>query len=125
MKKLVLLSLGLLSVGVAARARQTRSGDGGVLRTEQVGNHLSSAEATSRHALLFFVIPLWMVAGFVDYLFHRRSRIERTSGTFESVFHMLMLTEGAAAVVPGLFFEVNALLLIVGIVALVAHTLTT
>ena len=33
--------------------------------------------------LLYGVLPLWVAAGFADYLCHRRTRIEATSGIVE------------------------------------------
>lgn len=34
-----------------------------------------------RQYLLFFILPLWMLAGLTDYVLHWRARIEDTAGT--------------------------------------------
>jgi hypothetical protein len=45
--------------------------------------------------LMYFVLPVWLVAGFADYLCHRASAIESTSGWKESLLHLLQLGEMA------------------------------
>ncbi|MGZ3585148.1 MAG: hypothetical protein ACXVCT_20590 [Ktedonobacterales bacterium] len=59
--------------------------------------------ATHRY-LLYVVLPTWLAAGFADYLFHRRTKIEQTSGPRESLIHWLMMTETGIPVLMGLFF---------------------
>lgn len=39
-----------------------------------------SHSAAAETLLLYFALPLWLLAGFADYLCHRASRIEVTSG---------------------------------------------
>lgn len=55
-----------------------------------------------------------MLAGVADYLWHRRTPIETTSETEESLTHALMITEMAPAVLSALLLEINA-----GVVALI------
>jgi hypothetical protein len=74
--------------------------------------------------LLYFLFPLWLAAGVADYLCHRRTRIEHTSGVGESALHVLQAAEIGVALVLGLFFEINALVLGIMIVAVIAHTFT-
>ena len=50
--------------------------------------------------LLYFILPLWLAAGFADYLCHRASRIETTAGYKESLIHLLMFAE-VALPLPG------------------------
>jgi hypothetical protein len=69
----------------------------------------------------FVLLPLWMVPGFGDYLCHRASKIERTSGTHESLTHMLMISSTGAGIAAGMFFEVNELVLAIMIASAVAH----
>jgi hypothetical protein len=38
--------------------------------------------------LMYFVLPVWLAAGFADNLCHRDSHIEATSGWRESVLHL-------------------------------------
>ena len=61
------------------------------------------------------------MAGLVDYWLHRRTRIEATSGTKESLLHALQLGEAGIATVAGLFFDINSLILLIMIVAFLAH----
>lgn len=79
----------------------------------------------ARLALMYFVMPVWLVVGFADYLCHRASHIERTSGPKESVLHLLLLAEMGVPVALALFFEINALIIAVMIVAFVLHEATT
>ena len=74
--------------------------------------------------LMYFVLPLWLAAGFADYLCHRASSIETTSGPKESLLHLLQFAEMAVPTLAAIFLEVNALVLLVMIVSLVLHQLT-
>lgn len=74
--------------------------------------------------LVWVVLPLWAVAGFLDYLCHRRSHIERATGTRESLIHWLMLAEVTLPLGLAVFFRINALVLAVLIVCLVLHEIT-
>jgi hypothetical protein len=63
---------------------------------------------TATWFLMYAVLPLFIVAGFVDWLCHRSTEIEITSGLRENLVHWLMFGQigsGAAAV---MLFEVNA-----------------
>src|SRR3954466_12313467 len=74
--------------------------------------------------LLCFILPLWLAAGFADYLCHRASRIEMTSGYKESLIHLLMFSEVAVPLLAAIFFEINALVIALMIAGFVAHQLT-
>jgi hypothetical protein len=56
---------------------------------------------------------------------HRASRIERTSGARESRLHFLLHLEIAVPITLALFFEINALLFTIMIVAVLAHFATS
>lgn len=60
----------------------------------------------------------------LDYLWHRKTRIETTTGPEESWLHLLMLAEAAPVALAPLLFEINAggLLLMTG--AFAAHEAT-
>jgi hypothetical protein len=75
--------------------------------------------------ILGFLLPLWLVFGFADWVCHRRSVIAKTSGWRESALHLLLVAEAACAALPLLFFEINALILGISLVAYLAHELTT
>jgi len=65
----------------------------------------AEAEVT-RTVLMYFVLPLWLVAGFGDYLCHRASHIATTSGFKESLIHLIMLGEISIAVTAAMAFPV-------------------
>src|SRR5690349_17776061 len=77
-----------------------------------------------RYYLLYFILPLWILAGMTDYFLHKRTRIENTSGTKESILHLLQLTEAGVPVVLGLLFDINALIMAVMLGAVVLHEAT-
>jgi hypothetical protein len=68
-------------------------------------------------AILYFVLPLWLVAGFADWLCHRASRIEQTTGVKEALIHLLMFAEIGVGLLAGIFLDVNAgvFLLLLGV----------
>ena len=71
--------------------------------------------------LLYFILPLWLAAGFADYLCHRRSGIEHTSGYRESLIHLLLFAEVGIPLLAAIFFEINALVILMIIAAFIAH----
>ncbi len=84
----------------------------------------ADTERITRALLVYAVLPIWLAAGFLDYLQHRRTRIEQTAGTHESVVHALMMLEAALPSLLGLFMEVNAGVLLLAVGALLAHEAT-
>jgi len=42
---------------------------------------------------MYIVLPFWLAAGLADYLCHRASHIENTSGWKQSVLHPLQFSE--------------------------------
>ncbi len=74
--------------------------------------------------LMYGLVPLWLLAGLGDWACHRRERIERNAGTYESALHLLMLAEVGVPVLLALFFEINALALAIMMVAVVVHAAT-
>lgn len=74
--------------------------------------------------ILFFLLPLWLLAGFGDWLCHRRTDISKTSGAKESLLHLLMLAEIGIPILAGLLLEINALVLGVMLVGLLTHEAT-
>jgi hypothetical protein len=83
----------------------------------------TEAEVT-RAVLMYFVLPLWLVAGFADYLCHRASHIATTSGAKESLIHLFMLAEIGVAVTAAMAFEINAAVILLMIAIWVAHEVT-
>lgn len=74
--------------------------------------------------LLYFILPVWIAAGFGDYVSHRRTDIARTSGSRESILHLVMVLEIGLPLLLALIFEINALILAIMLVALVVHEVT-
>jgi hypothetical protein len=74
--------------------------------------------------LLWFVLPLWLLAGFGDYLCHRHTRIEATSGPRESVLHLVQFLQIFIPVLIGLLFRINLLVLTCLAAAWLLHTAT-
>jgi hypothetical protein len=81
------------------------------------------AEVT-RSVLMYFVLPLWLLAGFADYLCHRASHIATTSGPKESLIHLLMLAEIAIAVIAAMSFEINAAIILLMVIVWATHEAT-
>ena len=77
-----------------------------------------------RSMLMYFILPLWLAAGFADWLCHRASNIATTSGPKESLLHLLQFAEMAVPVLAALFLEINALIIAIMIVCLVLHEAT-
>ena len=74
--------------------------------------------------LMYLILPLWLAAGFSDYLCHRAAHIERTSGWPESVLHLLEMAEMAIPVMAALFLEINAAVILLMIVCFLLHQAT-
>jgi hypothetical protein len=70
-------------------------------------------------------MPIWLIAGFADYLLHRRSKIETTSGTHESLIHLLMMTETGIPILMGLLLEINSSVILLSMLSLIMHELTS
>ena len=81
-------------------------------------------ESIAQSALMFFLLPLWVAAGFADWLCHRRADIEHTAGLKESLIHVLMFVEIGVPLLGALFLEINALVLGLMVLAFVLHEAT-
>lgn len=82
--------------------------------------NITSLEAV----LLFGILPTWIAAGFADWACHRATRIERTTGSRESLLHLAMLVEVGIPLLAALFLEVNALVFALMVFAFIAHEAT-
>lgn len=78
----------------------------------------------TQNVLMYFVLPLWLAAGFADWLCHRASNIATTSGAKESVIHLIMFAEMAIPVTAAIALEINALIIAVMIVCFILHEAT-
>jgi hypothetical protein len=91
--------------------------------TAATGTSVDVGEATTRY-LLYGLLPSWFVPGIADWAMHRRTRIEDTAGTKESLIHALMMAEVGIPVAFTLRYEVNPLLLSVQLAGAAAHEAT-
>ena len=74
--------------------------------------------------ILYCVFPLWIACGFLDYLCHRKSKIERNSGLHESIVHMIMFIEVGIPIFLGALFEINTLIIWLMFFVFVIHEIT-
>jgi hypothetical protein len=84
-----------------------------------------SPQQAAQLLLMYVVVPLWIAAGLADWLCHRRTRIESTSGLVENIFHWVLLAEGGVALVATALLQPNAAVLLLVFGAFLAHELTT
>ncbi|MCX5330243.1 MULTISPECIES: diguanylate cyclase [unclassified Streptomyces] len=91
-------------------------------------------EVTTRY-LLYGLLPSWFVPGLADWMMHRRTRIEGTAGTKESVIlphcsksvggaPTLMMAEVGIPIAAALRYEVNPALLAVRLGGAAVHEAT-
>ena len=83
---------------------------------------MSTFAASAATALLAFVVlPLWFAAGLADYFCHRATKIESTSGTTESVLHLIQFALVGVPVSLALFLDINAGYFVMAMVFVVLH----
>lgn len=71
--------------------------------------------------ILYGLLPLWGISGFIDWCCHRATRIEHTSGLKESLIHSLMGIQLGIPIILCLVFEVNVLILLICVLAWLSH----
>ena len=71
--------------------------------------------------ILYGLLPLCGITGFIDWCCHRATRIEHTSGVRESLVHSLMGIQLGVPIVLCLLFYVNVMILLICLVAFVCH----
>ncbi|HYH38855.1 MAG TPA: hypothetical protein VD860_11585 [Azospirillum sp.] len=137
-----------LGVGAAAlfrrREQRTRAAEGMRRAAQAAGGYLSryrmDTEAGAEHwrqpdgsvdvaqvtrdFLMFFVVPLWITSGVADYLCHRATDIEHTTGSYESLLHLAMLAEMGVPTLAALFLEITSPVLAMMIASFVLHEAT-
>ncbi|MFF9114921.1 diguanylate cyclase [Streptomyces massasporeus] len=92
-------------------------------RLGATGVTVDVGDATTRY-LLYGLLPSWFVPGVADWVMHRRTRIEDTAGTKESLIHSLMMAEVGIPIALTLRYEVNPLLLSVQLGGAAVHEAT-
>jgi hypothetical protein len=73
---------------------------------------------------MYSVIPIWFAAGIADWICHRKTHIEKTSGIKESFIHLIMFAEAGIPLLAALFFEINALVIALMIGMFLIHEAT-
>ena len=84
----------------------------------------ASTRELLQNVLLYVLLPVWMAAGFCDWICHRVLKMEQTAGLKESLLHLLMLAELGPCLLLVLLCEVNALVLSLLVLACIAHEIT-
>lgn len=97
------------------------AGKGPAERASRDGDEPTDEELALRRYMLYFLLPLWFVPGLADWWWHRRTHIERTSGTHESLTHSLMMGAIGTPMLCGLLFDINALVLVIMMGGYVVH----
>lgn len=128
MKKVIILLLSA-AAGVLffARWRRRETEKEPALFKPDAGELTSIAqtkELAMRRYVTYFLLPMWVVPGVLDHLWHRRTKIETTSGLGESLIHSLMMAQVGIPMLLGLLFEINAGLISLMIAAFLAHEAT-
>jgi hypothetical protein len=82
------------------------------------------AEDPTLLILLYFILPIWLLAGCADWLCHRASRIETTTGAKESLLHLLMFAEVGLPLLAAIFLQINAGIIALMIIAFFIHEAT-
>jgi len=72
----------------------------------------------------YLILPLWIAAGFADYLCHRAARISENSGAQESALHLVQYCLVCLPVTLALFFRANAGFFLVAGLCILLHHLT-
>jgi hypothetical protein len=71
--------------------------------------------------ILYGLLPLWGIAGFIDWCCHRATKVESTSGLKESLVHSLMGVQLGIPILLCLLFEINVLVLFICVFMWLAH----
>jgi hypothetical protein len=74
--------------------------------------------------LMYFLMPVWLMVGVADWLCHKATHIERTSGANETVLHLMMFAEIGLPLLAAIFLDVNALIIGFMIVMFLLHEAT-
>lgn len=72
--------------------------------------------------LVWGLYPAWLLAGAGDYLCHRRTDIEHTSGTTESWMHLLQFVTLLVAFAAAVLMNLNALVYGIIVALVIAHS---
>jgi hypothetical protein len=107
LKKAVAAALGVVTAAGVVLAMKSKSGNK-LASTLQEHPERRIADRASQKYMMYFALPAWSVAGALDWLWHRQTKIETTSGPKESILHLMMKAESGISVLAGLFLKPNA-----------------
>jgi hypothetical protein len=116
-RRLMFVLLGLALKGLLSRQRTAK-------HTMTFSLARRRNDQPMRRFIGYFVLPVWLAGGFLDYIWHRKTKIETTTGLSESLMHTLMMVEAGPAVFGALFLEINAGVLTMILSASVLHEMT-
>jgi hypothetical protein len=105
---LLLTRAALVLIGKRTNPRDDSSRNKGASKNKSLAASRNAADEVTRRYLMYAIMPVWSLAGFLDWLWHRQTHIETTSGPKESMMHLLMMAEAGAPILTGLFLEMNA-----------------
>jgi hypothetical protein len=71
--------------------------------------------------ILYGLLPLWGIAGFIDWCCHRATKVESTSGLKESLIHSVMGVQLGIPILLCLTFEINVLILLLCLAMWLLH----
>jgi hypothetical protein len=94
------------------------------LRDRRAEDARRIAAKSAERYLMYLIVPGWALAGALDWVWHKQTKIETTSGPKESMMHLLMMAEAGIPVLAGLFLEVNPGLLALMSAGMIAHQAT-
>ncbi|MFH8344158.1 diguanylate cyclase [Streptomyces sp. NPDC018045] len=84
----------------------------------------TDVENATQRVLMYGVLPMWFVPAVADWVMHRRTNIEKTTGVKESAIHAVMMAEAGVPVLAGLVARINPLVLTMMGGAAAAHSAT-
>lgn len=121
MKKFAGIALAV--VGVGAAVLKLRAGSGRISKLVPLSRDSAAAKSSQRY-MMYVIMPAWALVGMLDWLWHKQTKIETTSGPKESAMHLLMMMEAGVPVLAGLFLETNAGLLRLMTLGMLLHQAT-
>jgi hypothetical protein len=90
-------------------------------RTHRESDDAHLTDLALRRVLLYGILPFWIVPGLADWCWHRKTHIETTSGTHESMTHAIMMGSIGVPLTLALLFDINALVLTTMFVGTAVH----
>lgn len=96
----------------------------GARRWKDPANGAVDVAKVTQDFLMYFVVPLWISSGVADYLCHRMTDIEHTTGAYESLLHLALLVEMGVPTLAAMFLEITSPVLALMVASFVLHEAT-